>query len=516
MSKKFNKFKKEFLQDLSKLTDGTKQEIKHSLGIDETTSSAEHKTPWFKCHFKPIAYSCALALTCLAIIITLVMVTNYNNVPVYQGMFASKIESSKILSGKRLSGEIENELIDEIGVTKLDGISCYEKPNTDIIITINITNPKSYEILSFTLNGNKYQSYQFEKGSDSTQILVKYQTRGESGIEEITIDEIKYIDGKNIKSVRFSGDKTIKIGVTYQNVPTVTKLDDDTNGNTYNLILETKDLDNLIDANRGLYIYLIDNNQVVAKSKLKIGIDNIKFENLNYSTTYSYVVIGVYDLLDGEGMKASVLYSDTFEIEDGYTFGEEAVGTDEFSIKLLKKENFSGKILMAELYYNDMLVSTIKDIQNQISFAGLLSNVEYKVVLTYEFITNNNQTVKKTMSHLVKTKEPQIPTVTFNESPLSIGGTGIIYLSLLIDDKDSVLTSLKVEVYSGDELVQTINLNLKDATDNILDLTISDLTPNSYQLVFVYEYNLNDTNGNILVDRNSNPTTTNKITVEVR
>lgn len=126
MSKKFNKFKKEFLQDLSKLTDGTKQEIKHSLGIDETTSSAEHKTPWFKCHFKPIAYSCALALTCLAIIITLVMVTNYNNVPVYQGMFASKIESSKILSGKRLSGEIENELIDEIGVTKLDGISCYE------------------------------------------------------------------------------------------------------------------------------------------------------------------------------------------------------------------------------------------------------------------------------------------------------------------------------------------------------------------------------------------------------
>lgn len=79
------------------------------------------------------------------------MVTNYNNVPVYQGMFASKIESSKILSGKRLSGEIENELIDEIGVTKLDGISCYEKPNTDIIITINITNPKSYEILSFTL-----------------------------------------------------------------------------------------------------------------------------------------------------------------------------------------------------------------------------------------------------------------------------------------------------------------------------------------------------------------------------
>ena len=51
-----------------------------------------------------------------------------------------------------------------------------------------------------------------------------------------------------------------------------------------------------------------------------------------------------------------------------------------------------------------------------------------------------------------------------------------------IDDAKKAMGSFKDQVKS----------HAKDATDNILDLTISDLTPNSYQLVFVYEYNLND------------------------
>lgn len=40
----------------------------------------------------------------------------------------------------------------------------YADKNQDIFITIRLSNPDSYEILSFTLNGKKYSNYMFEDG----------------------------------------------------------------------------------------------------------------------------------------------------------------------------------------------------------------------------------------------------------------------------------------------------------------------------------------------------------------
>ena len=86
----------------------------------------------------------------------------------------------------------------------------YADKNQDIYITIKLSNPDSYEIMSFTLNGNKYSSYMFEQGSDMENLILKHNVGNAAGIVDYTIDAIKYIDGTDIKDVIMDGDKTVK------------------------------------------------------------------------------------------------------------------------------------------------------------------------------------------------------------------------------------------------------------------------------------------------------------------
>ena len=89
--------------------------------------------------------------------------------------------------------------------------SYYAQPNEDIYILVHISNPAGYEILSFTLNGVKYSSYMFEPGSDLETLILKYNVGDVEGIQQYTIDAIKYVDGDKIKDVRMEGERTIEV-----------------------------------------------------------------------------------------------------------------------------------------------------------------------------------------------------------------------------------------------------------------------------------------------------------------
>ena len=89
----------------------------------------------------------------------------------------------------------------------------YALPNEDIYINVHLSNPDGFEILSFTLNGVKYSSYMFEEGSDLETLVLKYNVGNKGGMQEYTIDAIKYVDGNKIKDVRMEGDKTIQVFV---------------------------------------------------------------------------------------------------------------------------------------------------------------------------------------------------------------------------------------------------------------------------------------------------------------
>ena len=94
-----------------------------------------------------------------------------------------------------------------------DSKTYYAMPGEDIYIHVHISNPNAYEILSFTLNGVKYSSYMFEEGSDIETLILKYNVGDVEGIQEYTIEAIKYVDGEQIKDVRMKGDQTIEVMV---------------------------------------------------------------------------------------------------------------------------------------------------------------------------------------------------------------------------------------------------------------------------------------------------------------
>ena len=89
----------------------------------------------------------------------------------------------------------------------------YAMKNEDIYIHVHLSNPDGFEILSFTINGEKYSSYMFESGSDLETLILKYNVGNVSGLQEYTIDAIKYVDGEKIKDARMDGDRTIEVYV---------------------------------------------------------------------------------------------------------------------------------------------------------------------------------------------------------------------------------------------------------------------------------------------------------------
>ena len=152
MRNKFDKLRDDFLRDLSNVTDNKLEENK---GIVKIKRNKVVKAPsWFKVNKKPIIWGLSAVMTCLIVVITIISVINYKNIPVYREMVASNFQTVHHLSGtkKKLAGESEDEIIDKIGIIHLPGISCYAQPKEEILVTIKVDNPKSFEILSFTLN----------------------------------------------------------------------------------------------------------------------------------------------------------------------------------------------------------------------------------------------------------------------------------------------------------------------------------------------------------------------------
>ena len=186
------------------------------------------------------------AACCFCIIITSVVIINPfgKEVPVYRGMTVSMAapvieENTSLRSGEDFGGgavfvgtlsmtpfmaldKSSSYTADQTKENKKDDLdlsaeeSYYAKKNEDIYILVHISNPDGFEILSFTLNGVKYSSYMFEEGSNLETLVLKYNVGDVEGIQQYTIDAIKYVDGEKIKDVRMDGDRTIEVLVEHE------------------------------------------------------------------------------------------------------------------------------------------------------------------------------------------------------------------------------------------------------------------------------------------------------------
>lgn len=141
-------------------------------------------------------------------------------VPKYTGMTVSKTLAEKNSAAKT------GRAAEPVAESDSEVVCVYTEDDEECYVYIHIDNPDSKEILSFTLNGYKFQSFQFKPGSNSRYIIVNYkealndQTLSEAdreryrltpGYNVLTIDAMKYVEGTEIKDAIMAGDPTVTL-----------------------------------------------------------------------------------------------------------------------------------------------------------------------------------------------------------------------------------------------------------------------------------------------------------------
>lgn len=297
--------------------------------------------------------------------------------PVYQGMSIEK-SSTNVKTKKH---DIKDAIDNELEIITTDKVDYYAQKNEKFNIVVHLYNPLSYEILSFTLNGYKYQSFEFKEGSTSTKLIVEVDAGTKSGIKEYTIDAIKYVDKEDIKDVRMDGNRTVKAGIRYDIVPNVTLIEEELSTTSYQLTVEITDSSNLINLDNGLHFFLFDGTSIVYTKKLSLGINNIKCENLQIGSSYQYMIIGVYDDFSGEGKKSVDLLSNDFDTESAYKITNLTSTNNSINYTITKQEEKS-TLKKINLIKDETIIdskTTTEDI-----FTNLLSNTTYQLEVIYQ------------------------------------------------------------------------------------------------------------------------------------
>ena len=416
-------------------------------------------------------------------------------IPIYQGVSIDADTKNENLSLAGTSEEDRNEMINkDFGIKVTDEISYFSTKEQRQYITLNFYNPSQFEILSFVLNGTKYQSYQFTEDSTSDQIRVAINMPNTSGIIEYNIEQIKYIDGQAIKDCKIDGNTSIKVGVLYDTKPfTVTDVvvdyDDEDD-------LDDEEVDSdedVVEAAKGEFrLYVFDELGIVKKETLKLGENTTVFNDLKVNKEYIYTIVASLDFLDGKGMRTFILKEDVFKTKD-YINISNTIET-ETSLGLSINKNFdSVKLEKVELFKNNVLVHTTID--ETVSFTGLYSNSDYVVRVTYSY--NNLQYVTEVN---LKTKPMEAPTVSIELTPSKKS----INYNVYYQDKYNILKVNKIELIKNGVAIQT-KQELKSEFTNLL-------SDNDYEVKVYYTYNLNEGLSDIAEEISSN-THTNSLTV---
>lgn len=267
----------------------------------------------------------------------------------------------------------------------------YANPEDAILITIHIDNPDAFEILSFTLNGEKYSSYMFEAGSTMEALVLKVNVGSESGIKEYTIDAIKYIDGTEIKDVRMEGDRTVKVSVAYTTLPSATVSNVEIGRTTFEANVTIYDPIDLIAMSNGeahICLYYGVNTEPVQKQAISVGKNTVRFENLAEGG-YTYRIVASYDALDRYGMLERVLKSGTFVNEPSMTLTitdvDSANMTVSYRISAVNKDFIDTVRVELLEKGNDVPVAFYENDLSQTTFYNLKDANEYQIRLTYSY-----------------------------------------------------------------------------------------------------------------------------------
>ena len=321
-------------------------------GIDEALidNATKARIRYFKTQKRPMRARTAIVAIAavVALLISLaafwIVPSVSKAVPVYKGMTVTSSVSTlnkggvaplsafEMLTETSGAENMEMNSIEDMLETEGIGIKpaeklYYAKPGETIKITIHFDNPDQYEILSFTLNGNKYGSHMFLEGSNMEELTVNYTIdENAEALTECTIDAIKYVDGETIKDVKIGGDKTVKIGVYTENQPAVSIDNSVYEGSKMSFDVKVSDTLGLVEYSKGKILsVLADRDQILQSSELALGEKvTVSYEGLDSGKYYRYAIVAVYDAFDGKGVALHTLYhgeinrySITYDLDGG-------------------------------------------------------------------------------------------------------------------------------------------------------------------------------------------------------
>ncbi len=298
----------------------------------------------------------------------------------------------------------------------------YAYPGEDIYITVNFDNPNNYEILSFTLNGQKYTSYMFEEGSDMENIVLKINVGDVSGLVSYTIDAIKYVDGDKIKDVKMNGERTVNIGVYNPSQPTASISDIKLTENSISFNAEIFDEKSLIAATKGkAYAVIYNGSEITEKLELPLGkTKNILFNNLSAAEEYTVAVVAVFDSYDGAGTNAHILCQESFSTDPAIypVFIKTEKNTVHFE---LRRQNKISSFIRLELIDSDGAV--IKSSETELSEFENIPRGKFKLRLTYSYTDNGAEKICEKESEeffCLAGMQPTVGTVIkdFSEEPV--------------------------------------------------------------------------------------------------
>ncbi len=410
----------------------------------------------------------AAAVACILALMIVLPIAFGKQVPVYEGMTVSneaptvvadvgnqnmsyatllsttqESQGSNEQMGELLEEELEEELQEEPDTLEVIGAAedlYYAKPGEDVYVTVHISNPDKYEILSFTLNGVKYSSYMFEEGSDLENLILKCNVGDAEGILEYTIDQIKYVNGTNIRDVRMEGDRTVKIGIYNENQPTakITNVLLEYNAISFDVL--AKDTESLTTTyGYGIYAGIYDGKNIVGYRKITPGVDtNVKFENLSPDKKYTYGVIAIFNAFDGKGLSPHFLTPSTeFSTDPTLRFSKVEPHLPNFpnGVKFeISRKNDLSKIVKIEVINEAGEVVAVSNSDNIILN---LPGGELYLKLTYTFNDGTQDVVREI------TSDP-FPSVKIDARPV----VGNIYRRTSDGGVDFIPTTEDLNVYA--------------------------------------------------------------------
>ena len=354
----------------------------------------------------------------------------------------------------------------------------YADKNEDIYITVKLSNPDSYEILSFTLNGKKYSNYMFEEGSDMENLVLKVNVGDAGGIVEYTIDAIKYVDGTDIKDVRMDGDKTVKAGVRASDQTYVNVTNEQKTMTSISFDAQIVDLYSLIEKSGGYAKAVLYDGVNMLTKDVKVGEKtNIVFDNLTPNTVYQYGVVALYDNLSGNGAELNTLYKKAVYTDTIVLFKDVQVGKECIEWGFVWNESFANKQMSAiSLWQNGAKVQDVDVTATRLD--GLKSNNEYTLEATYKNLQNQDETISIEFVTYAKA----VPTVEIANAQST---QTEISFELNITDTDNVGAIAKIELLHGnDEPILASDLTAR-TFENLL-------SNNDYTIKVTYTYDLND------------------------